>query len=337
MGEIRYSGVKALALFDDYFIGAKGYRLYKYYFDEAHKREYVGRVADWKYSLFSKFRLTRRFLRAEVNNLYFLPDGGRLVIARKGIFRCEKGETIFRKCFDVKRGSRPMNLCITPSGEIFFGEYFANMGKAAVHIYTSKDGGKSWSIAYTFAEGSINHIHGLYWDRYTESVWVVTGDRENECIIGYTQDGFKSFTTVFRGGQEYRSCVLFFYPEYVVYATDSQYIQNEIKCFDRATRKVEVVQKVQGSVIKGVQSGDNLLISTAVEPSEVNLDRNAYIWSSINGMDWEQIYSGEKDCLPSIFQFAMYEFPQNYAKDSSKKLFCGKAMKEQDGVTMCLE
>lgn len=335
MRERRYSGVKALALFDDYFIGARGYSLYKYYFDGATKREYVGRVADWRYSFFSKFRLTRRFMRAEINNFYELADGTRLVIARKGVFRCEKGEKIFRKCFNVTRGSRPMNLCVTPSGEIFFGEYFANMGKAAVHIYTSKDNGKSWSVAYIFDEGSINHIHGLYWDKYTESIWVVTGDRENECIIGYTQDGFQTFNIVFRGGQEYRSCVLFFYPEYVVYATDSQYIKNEIKCFDRTTHNIEVVQQVQGSVIKGVQCGDKVLISTAVEPSEVNLDKNAYVWASVNGVDWEQIHEGTKDCLPSIFQFAMYEFPRYCTSDMTRAVFCGKAMERQDGVTIC--
>lgn len=334
MTERKYIGVKALTVFDDYFIGAKGYRLYKYYFGENKKREYVGRVVDWKYSLFSECRLTRRFMRAEITALYHLADGSSLAIARKGIFRCEKGEKIFRKCFNVKRGSRPMNLCVTPSGEIFFGEYFANMGKSAVNIYTSKDGGKSWSVAYTFAEGNINHIHGLYWDKYTESIWVVTGDRENECIIGNTKDGFKTLNIVFRGGQEYRSCVLFFYPEYVVYATDSQYIQNEIKSFDRTTHEIRIIQQVQGSVIKGTQCGDRVMISTAVEPSEVNLGRDSYVWTSENGIEWQQIHKGTKDCLPSIFQFALFEFPNYYADKPKMLLFSGRAVKNDDGVTI---
>lgn len=336
MNERVYKGVKALAVFDNYFVGAKGYRLYNYYFDGKTKPEYVGRVVDCKYSFFSKFKLTRRFMRAEVNGLYYLPDGSRLTIARKGIFRCAAGEKKFYKCFDVKRGSRPMNLCITPTGEIYFGEYFANMGKSSVHIYTSKDGGKSWTVAYTFAEGNINHIHGLYWDKYTESIWVVTGDRENECVIGYTKDGFKTLDVVFRGGQEYRSCVLFFYPECVVYATDSQYIKNEIKCFNRTSREISVVQSVQGSVIKGAQCGDVALVSTAVEPSEVNLDKNAYVWLSTDGTNWEQIYQGTKDCLPSIFQFAMFEFPQYYTKEMGRMLFCGKAMRGVDYTTVSM-
>lgn len=334
MTEHKYRGVKALTVFDDYFVGAVGYRLYKYYFDGKRSREYVGRIVDCKYALFSRFSLTRRFMRAEVTALYHLADGSSLAIARKGVFRCENGAKKFYKCFSVKRGSRPMNLCITPSGEIFFGEYFANMGKSAVNIYTSKDGGKSWSVAYTFAEGNINHIHGLYWDKYTESIWIVTGDRENECIIGYTNDGFKTLNIVFRGGQEYRSCVLFFYPEYVVYATDSQYIQNEIKYFDRTTHEIRIIQQVQGSVIKGTQCGDRVMISTAVEPSDVNLGSESYVWTSDNGLEWQQIYEGTKDCLPSIFQFALFEFPNYYAEKPKMLLFSGRAVKNDDGVTI---
>ena len=337
MNERVYNGVKALAVFDDYFVGAKGYRLYNYYFDGKTKPEYVGRVVDCKYSFFSKFKLTRRFMRAEVNGLYYLSDGSRLTIARKGIFRCEFGSKKFYKCFDIKRGSRPMNLSVTPTGEIYFGEYFANMGKSAVHIYTSKDGGKSWSVAYTFAEGSINHIHGLYWDKYTESIWVVTGDRENECIIGYTKDGFKTLNIVFQGGQEYRSCVLFFYPDSVVYATDSQYIKNEIKRFNRTTREISVMQAVQGSVIKGVQCGDMLLISTAVEPSDVNLDKSAYVWTSADGTNWQQIYQDAKDCLPSIFQFALFEAPQYYTPTPKYAVFSGRAVRMSDGATIIKE
>ena len=334
MTEHKYRGVKALTVFDDYFISAVGYRLYKYYFDSKRSREFVGRIADCKYAPFSRFSLTRRFMRAEITALYHLADGSSLAIARKGIFRCESGSKKFYKCFSVKRGSRPMNLCITPSGEIFFGEYFANVSKSAVNIYTSKDGGKSWNVAYTFAKGNINHIHGLYWDKYTKSIWVVTGDRENECIIGYTKDDFKTLNIVFRGGQEYRSCVLFFYPEYVVYATDSQYIQNEIKCFDRTTHEIRVIQQVQGSVIKGTQCGDRVMISTAVEPSDVNLGRESYVWTSDNGLEWQQIYHGTKDCLPSIFQFALFEFPNYYVEKPDRLLFSGRAVKKDDGVTI---
>ena len=99
MNERVYSGVKALAVFDNYFVGAKGYRLYNYYFDDKTKPEYVGRVVDCKYSFFSKFKLTRRFMRAEVNGLYYLPDGFEAFIPYVLFVNCFKAFS----CTEYKR------------------------------------------------------------------------------------------------------------------------------------------------------------------------------------------------------------------------------------------
>jgi hypothetical protein len=94
---------------------------------------------------------------------------------------------------------------------------------------------------------------------------------------------------------------------------------------------------VQGSVIKGAQCGDVALVSTAVEPSDVNLDRNAYVWRSNDGLNWSQIYQGTKDSLPSIFQFALFETPQYYASTLKYAIFSGRAVRKIDGVTILKE
>ena len=137
-----------------------------------------------KYALPSRFALTRRFFRAEITGLYALANGNRIAVAKKGLFLQKKGTKTFEKCFSIPRGSKPLNLCFAPSGNIYFGEYFQNMEKQAVNIYCSKDNAQTWNIAYTFEAGNINHIHGLFFDKYTDRIWVATGDRENECIIG---------------------------------------------------------------------------------------------------------------------------------------------------------
>ena len=326
-----YRHIKALYVCDKYFIGAKGYRLYKYDFT-TKRYEYIGRVKDFKYALLSNFKLTRRFFRAEINNLYNLPNGDSLIIAKKGIFKCKKGCDIFVKCFNVPRGSRPLNLCITPNGTIYFGEYFANTSKESVNIYASNDGGDNWSTVYTFPNGSINHIHGIFYDIYTERIWIATGDRENECIIGYTEDGFQSIVKVFRGGQEYRTCNLYFYPDFITFATDSQYITNEIKCFNRNTLSVESLMSISGTAIKGGQCGELSFLSTTVEPSEVNHDTYSHLWASCNGKEWRDIYSAEKDSLPSIMQFGSIEFPYH---NTDKFVMCsGRALKKIDGTSL---
>lgn len=303
----------------------RGYSLYV--------EERVANLSDGKYTLLSRFALTRRLLRAEITGLYTLANGDQIAIAKKGLFLREKDGEVFEKCFAMPRGSKPLNLCIAPSGNIYFGEYFQNMEKQAVNIYRSADNGQSWQVAYTFAAGEINHIHGVFYDKYTSLIWVVTGDRENECIIGYTEDEFKTFVEVFRGGQEYRSCQLFFYPDFVVYVTDTQYEQNRIKCFDRKTLEITELQDIQGSAIKGGQVGDVSFLSTTVEPSEVNTDKYAHLWVTKDGLHWEERYKAKKDCWPSIFQFGTFEFPQYNVEKIDRLYFSGRAVKGLDGKT----
>lgn len=292
-------------------------------------------VCDKKYALPSRFALTRRFLRAEITGLYTLSNGDRIAVVKKGLFIKNKREKVFKKCLSMPRGSKPLNLCFAPSGNIYFGEYFQNIDKQAVNIYCSKDNAQTWDIAYTFKTGNINHIHGLFFDKYTNRIWVATGDRENECIIGYTEDEFKTFKEVFRGGQEYRTCQLFFYNDFIVFGTDTQYEQNVIKKFDRKTLEITELQKVQGSVIKGGQVGDVAFISTTVEPSKVNTDKYAHLWVTKDGLHWEERYKAKKDWLPAtLFQFGTFEFPQYYGIEKLERLyFSGRALKGLDGKT----
>lgn len=295
MKERVIKGKKVLLVTDHEIIAAKGYSLYSQK-RGANKWEKYAKIKDTKKAFFSHLRITSRLLRAELNKLYSLPDGSQLCIARKGIFRKENGCNVFEKCFNVKRGSRPMNICYDEdSGKLYFGEYFINYEKKAVHLYSSEDKGKTWNVVYTFGNGEINHVHGIFKDPFTRDLWIATGDRENECIIAHTSDGFKNIEIVYRGGQDYRTCVLFFYKDFVVFATDSEYQQNYICKIDRNTHEIVKLAAVQGSVIGGTQCRNISVLCADVEPSKVNTDKNAYIWITRDGCTWEQFYKDEKD------------------------------------------
>lgn len=331
-----YKNIKVLEVHEDSFIGARGYSLFKYHF-ATKKYEFLGNVNDRMHSLLSNFFLTRRLFRSEITNIYSLSNGDKLVIAKKGIFHCKNGKKVFQKCFDVSRGSRPMNLVVTPDDQIYFGEYFANMDKKEVHIFHSADYGMTWEIVYTFEPGNINHIHGLFWDPYTQSIWVATGDRENECIIANTKDGFKSLDIILRGGQEYRATNLLFYKDFIVYATDSQYIKNEIKKIDRKTLSIETLQKIQGSGIYGGQCGNFGFFSASVEPSDINKDKFTHLWFSKDGKIWKELYSAEKDFWhPSLFQFGSILFPK-HSFPLKKFMFYGRAVKKIGGNSVLYE
>ena len=102
------------------------------------------RLTDGKYGIPSRYALSRRLLRAEITGLYNLHNGDRLAVAKKGLYLQRKGSGVFEKVFSMPRGSKPLNICIAPSGKLFFGEYFQNMGKQAVNIYGSIDNGLTW-------------------------------------------------------------------------------------------------------------------------------------------------------------------------------------------------
>lgn len=334
----RIKGKKVIEVNNEGLVAVRGYNFYRYKYIDGKWKKYAS-ISDGVNTLFSKFALSRRLTRAEITKSYHLQDGSELCIARKGIFRREANGNQFVKTFNVVRGSRPMFLCEDNDGSVYFGEYFQNMEKQAVHVYGSKDHGVSWEIVKTFAEGNINHIHGIYMDPYTKNLWLATGDRENECIIGYTNDGFKTFTEVFRGGQEYRTCVLFFYKDFIVFGTDSQYQQNELKKFDRKTLEITHIQDVQGPVIRGAQFGDISMISTDVEPSEVNKDPNAYVWFTRDGLHWEELCHAKKDILPPmLFQFGVFDLPQYTPDYKDGKIYVtGKAVKGCSGDTLIFD
>ena len=295
------------------------------------------RLIDKKYGFLSRFKLTRRLLRAEITSFYTLSDGTQLALAKKGIFRRKKEEKDFIKICSIPRGSKPLNLCLTPSGNIYFGEYFQNVENLPIHIYKINVEDGSLEKAFTFGQGEINHIHGVFYDKYTDRIWVVTGDAEHECIIGYTEDEFKTFVEAFRGGQEYRCCQLFFYMDFIVYCTDSEFIENSVKCIDRKTKEIKVLFKVTGSVIKGGQNGDVSYFSTNIEPSQVNMDKYAHLWVSKDGIHWEDRYSAKKDIYPAIFQFGSFEFPHYVGEMGDRLYFSGRALKGIDGKYTYIE
>lgn len=316
---------------------AKGHRLYQY--DKTNNSfSFLTTVKNGAYTMLSSNKYLRRLSRSEITGLYRFKDVY-LIVAKKGLFVYYPTKNNYLKVFNVERGSKPLNVCFLPSGHVFFGEYFQNMEKQAVNIYGSEDNGQTWRVVYTFLDGIINHIHGVFFDKYTNRIWVTTGDRDNECIIGYTEDEFKTFIEVFRGGQEYRTCQLFFYKDFIVFGTDSQYQQNVIKKFDRETLEITELQEVQGSVIKGGQVGDVAFISTTVEPSKVNTDKYAHLWVTKDGLHWEERYKAKKDWFPAtLFQFGTFEFPQYYGIDKLERLyFSGRALKGLDGKTTYID
>ena len=324
-----------LYISDNEWIVSKGYKLYKYDPTE-NSIKYFSRLADWKNGILSRFKLSRRLFRAEITHLYHFQNDIWMCIAKKGIFKYNNESELFEKCCDIEKGTRPMNLCQGNDGTIYYGEYCYNPQRHPMRIFCSKNKGDSWEVAYTFKEGEINHIHGIFNDSYTGRLWVATGDDNEACIFGYTNDGFKTFVKEYSGSQMYRVCVPMFTKDKIVFATDSQYEQNVIRSINRKTGEIKDWQNIQGSGIYAIQNGNLMMISTTVEPSAVNHDQSSHLWYSWDGHHWKELISFEKDCLPkTYFQFGSIRFP-HYEGMSDYIVFHGRALKKLDGKTMII-
>lgn len=155
-------------------------------------------------------------------------------------------------------------------------------------------------------------------------------------MIGYSENGFQDIKIVKQGGQLYRAVNLMFFKDFILYGTDTETAKNYVCKLHRNGGEVEKMQELQGSVLSSSFSEKYAVLSTAVEPSEINHDPKAHIWFSDNGENWVEVFQAEKDRLsPHYFQFGRFKFPE--CAISQNKIYCtGHALKNMDGSTIIL-
>lgn len=247
----------------------------------------------------------RRLTRAGVHHL--LPHQG-IAFAGRQIFLREpaRPEPIFRRAASV-RGSRP--LCVATDGQtVYYGEYRGNPDRTPVHVWASRDGGRSWTAVYEFR--NVRHVHGVHYDAWTGAFWVTTGDDDEESAIWRTVDGFRTLERVAGGTQQLRVVQLVFTKEHVYFGSDTPRAQNHLYRLHRGGSRPERLQPVGSSVFFGCRVGRHLFFSTAAEPSDVNSTRRAEIWHSADGEHWSLLRSFTRDWWPSrLFQYAQVTFP----------------------------
>lgn len=255
-------------------------------FDEGRRFAPVATYpASMKRRLFAGSANLSRITRAGFHALLPLQNGALVGVVRKEILYKSALSESFKAVHPVDRGSRPLNLCGTPDGRVYYGEYFNNPGRDEVHIYGSVDG-EQWGVVYTFAPGRIRHIHGLCYDRYRKGIWVLTGDNDQESGLWFTADHFKTIECVAGGSQHARAVSIIPCSEGIIVPMDTPREVNHIQWMDPATGHFESVATVPGSVFHAARMKDLLLVTTVAEPSEVNTLPDATVFVSREGTSW---------------------------------------------------
>jgi hypothetical protein len=324
----RFPGMRALAWTGDILYASCGYNVLRAQVSSQTLRnglawKQVGSFrAQWRRCLSVTNRLSSRLLRDGFHALAVLSSGTIVGAVPGAIVTLRPNETEFRVTHAITRGTRPLHITATPAGTMFWGEYFDNAARGEVHIYASIDSGLSWSVAYTFSQGAIRHVHNIVYDRWADCLWVLTGDYGDECRILRTSCDFRSVEPVLQGNQQARAVALVPTEGGLYFSSDTPLETNYIYRLDRRG-ELSRLSSLSSSSINGCRVAESVFFSTMVEPSEVNHDRCVRIFGSQTeggqadertapptNTNWRPLLAWPKDRWPMrFFQYGNAFFP----------------------------
>lgn len=265
-------------------------------------------AAPWKTAV-SGIRLAQRLLRFMVMNVVPLADGSIFVTFDKSVGVIRDGK--YRHLDGLSRPCRVLrgSCAVDEKGSIYFGEYLANTERGPMQIYRYQTGGDAVEAAHTFPAGSIKHIHGIYYDTFTQSLYCLTGDDEKECKILRTADGFETIDTVGSGDETWRAVSMLFSKHSVFYGTDAEFRDNQILELDRKTGERRPLGTVNGTVFYSKHIGSDLFFTTTAENAPAQAENTAALWVVADG-ECRQLAKFKKDRWhTSLFQFGTIHLP----------------------------
>lgn len=160
-------------------------------------------------------------------NIWSLDESTLLATVTNHLYRSsDKGQTWYlvkelHKSSGV-RGVLPNGLCFQ-NGTILLGEYIFDESRSP-RIFASDDFGVTWRTELVL--DGVRHVHAIQNDPYTDEIWVTTGDRDDESMIGQLRDG--ELKVIGTGSQRWRTVELAFTEDFLLWGTDSPYQKNHI-------------------------------------------------------------------------------------------------------------
>ncbi len=280
-------------------------------------------------------RLACRLLRHEVKAMAVLSNGALVACNRQGVYHAApRGHTMLpsKITCDGPPAKPPMTLNVGPGDRVTWGEYNSKTGHGLpIRIFVSEDAGAHYRAVHTSAGGDVLHVHSVFFDTQLGHYWVLTGDFDNEPGIGKLAADFSHFEWLARGRQQFRAVEVFDCGPFFVYGTDTQLEENHIVRLNKADATLETLQKTDGSCIYACRFGGLYVLSTSVEPSSINPSETASLWVSGDGIEWNEVYSAEKDSWhPVYFQFGSLVLPRG-GSERETVLLSGQALRGIDG------
>ena len=274
-------------------------------------------------------RLVSRLLRFGVRVATAIDETHAIICIGNTLYEEDIERGTFSNGWYCGEGIRPLFMTTVKDiagfeDGLYFGGYLMNREKKLVHIY-HRTGIDKWDIAYTFPEGTINHVHNVVADPYRQCFWIFTGDFDESAAIWKVTNGFQNVERVACNDQKYRGCVVNVLPEGLLYATDAPYADNYIYMMNPETFETKPVFPLHGSCIYGCQWKDKYVFSSTVEgdgrtSGHLRLfyhgnrgigikDDFVHLYSGNLKDGFSEIYKEKKDYLSFLFQFGVFKFP----------------------------
>ena len=354
----KVRGYKPLHYCEGGIILSRGYEIYKADY-ALNDIRYVGSVpSSLTKRVLCKFRLTARLLRLDIGaSRYVQASRELLVCCSSSIFSIKLDEANIKLDFNIPKGSKPLSLVTVdvPGFEegVYYGEYLSNPKKESVRIFRRSPNG-SWSVAYTFPDGEINHIHSIIQHRNGGSLFILTGDFGEGAAIWEATDGFRNVKRIVSAGQSSRACWMAMQEGKFYFATDTQLDFNYASSFDLNEKDVSKVVKIfpiLGSSIYSLSMEGGMIFSTAVEPDEIKGNKffalfsrkigpgiiceKAAIYSWVFQGAASLVITAKKDILPfRLFQFGSFQFPSGEPPPDGSFHAYGVGLSKYDNTTI---
>lgn len=271
------------------------------------------------------FTLLRRFtVRPECVEFVQGKNGEICALSAGKMWFKGPGERKFKKTLDLvhygfgDQGIRNDGILRVNDSTIFFGEYFRNLERTGVNIYESTNLGMSWKIVYSFKPGQIRHIHALQKDPYTGKLWVCTGDYDEECMVAWSVDNYRTLVPIGNGSGIWRVCQLVFTKDAVFWGTDTGQEVAGIYRWDKKNHELIKLHPIDGAIFYGTRLSNGIIImSTDREGWDLEMDRNTRLWityddefvTSMVAGTWDHYKPGFK------FKFAKLRFQRNQGSE----------------------
>jgi hypothetical protein len=271
---------------------------------------YIGCFPESRIKQFvTRFSIVRRFLRSTFYNVLPLNNGTYFVSYGKQIGVIKEKRFIpfteIEKPFRILRSAS----AIDNKGNVFFGEYSSNNERKPVKIYKYSYAENLLKVVYEFPAGTIRHIHGIYFDKYTNFLWCLSGDIGAENRISYSKDEFKTITTIGSGDESWRAVSILFTEKYFYYGMDAEYAENYIIKVKRSDHSRKKIVKVNGPVYYSYKFNGFLIFAVTAELCPSQVDKSAALYALDQDdnvtriIDFEKDFFSVKYFLPGAFYF----------------------------------